>query len=36
MRIGKDNFAGIGGFANITAKTPVVVFCMTFKQMALK
>ena len=23
-------FAGIGGFANITAKTPTVVFCMTF------
>ncbi len=22
-------FAGIGGFANITAKTPTVVFCMT-------
>jgi len=23
-------FAGIGGFANITSATPVVVFCMTF------
>ena len=23
-------YAGIGGFANITAKTPTVVFCMTF------
>lgn len=26
----KGNFAGIGGFANITAKTKVVVFCLTF------
>ncbi|MCI1726218.1 MAG: hypothetical protein LKM35_00805 [Lachnospiraceae bacterium] len=26
----QDNFSGIGGFANITAKTPTVVFCMTF------
>ena len=27
---GPGAFAGIGGFANITAKTPTVVFCMTF------
>ena len=27
---GTGAFAGIGGFANITAKTPTVVFCMTF------
>jgi acyl CoA:acetate/3-ketoacid CoA transferase len=26
----RDNFSGIGGFANITAKTPTVVFCLTF------
>jgi len=26
----KDNFSGIGGFANITAKTPTVIFCLTF------
>lgn len=29
-------FAGIGGFANITSATPVVVFCMTFSAMGLK
>jgi propionate CoA-transferase len=29
-------FAGIGGFANITAKTPTVVFCMTFNTKGLK
>ena len=28
-------FAGIGGFANITAKTPTVVFCMTFNTKGL-
>ncbi len=27
---GPGNFSGIGGFANITAKTPTVVFCLTF------
>ncbi len=27
---GPGAFAGIGGFANITARTPTVVFCMTF------
>ena len=27
---GPGAFAGIGGFANITAKTPTVVFCLTF------
>jgi propionate CoA-transferase len=31
-----DNFPGIGGFANITAKTPVVVFCLTFNADGLK
>ena len=25
-----DNFSGIGGFANITGRTPTVVFCLTF------
>ena len=29
-------FAGIGGFANITAKTPTVVFCMTFNTKGLE
>ncbi len=28
-------YAGIGGFANITAKTPTVVFCMTFNAKGL-
>ncbi len=28
-------FAGIGGFGNITAKTPTVVFCMTFNTKGL-
>lgn len=28
-------FAGIGGFANITAKTPTVVFCLTFNTKGL-
>ncbi len=32
----KDNFAGIGGFANITARTPTVVFCLTFNTGGLK
>ena len=27
---GPGTYAGIGGFANITARTPTVVFCMTF------
>ena len=29
-------FAGIGGFANITVKTPTVVFCMTFTAQGLE
>ena len=29
-------YAGIGGFANITAKTPTVVFCMTFNTKGLE
>ncbi len=29
-------FAGIGGFANITAKTPTVVFCMSFNTKGLQ
>ena len=29
-------FAGIGGFANITAKTPTVVFCMSFTAKGLE
>ncbi len=29
-------YAGIGGFANITAKTPTVVFCMTFNAKGLE
>ena len=33
---GPGAFAGIGGFANITAKTPTVVFCMTFNTVGLK
>lgn len=32
---GPGAFAGIGGFANITAKTPIVVFCMTFNTKGL-
>ena len=27
---GPESFSGIGGFANITANTPTVVFCLTF------
>ena len=33
---GPGAYAGIGGFANITAKTPTVVFCMTFNTKGLK
>lgn len=33
---GPGAFAGIGGFANITAKTPSVVFCLTFNTKGLE
>lgn len=33
---GPGAFAGIGGFANITAKTPVVIFCLTFNTKGLQ
>ena len=33
---GPGTFSGIGGFANITAKTPTVVFCMTFNTKGLE
>lgn len=33
---GSGAFAGIGGFANITAKTPVVIFCLTFNTKGLE
>ena len=33
---GPGAFSGIGGFANITAKTPTVVFCMTFNTKGLE
>ncbi|MDO4475779.1 MAG: CoA-transferase [Lachnospiraceae bacterium] len=33
---GPGAFAGIGGFANITAKTPTVVFCFTFNTKGLE
>ena len=33
---GPGAFAGIGGFANITAKTPTVVFCLTFNAKGLQ
>ncbi|MBR0133235.1 MAG: propionate CoA-transferase [Lachnospiraceae bacterium] len=33
---GPGAYAGIGGFANITAKTPTVVFCLTFDTKGLK
>ena len=33
---GPGAYAGIGGFGNITAKTPTVVFCMTFNTKGLK
>ena len=32
---GQGAFAGIGGFANITAKTPTVVFCLPFNTKGL-
>ncbi len=32
---GPGAYAGIGGFANITAKTPTVVFCLTFNTKGL-
>lgn len=32
---GPGAFSGIGGFANITAKTPTVVFCLTFNTKGL-
>ena len=32
---GPGNFSGIGGFANITARTPIVVFCLTFNTRGL-
>ncbi|MGI6020874.1 MAG: CoA-transferase [Lachnospiraceae bacterium] len=33
---GPGAFSGIGGFANITAKTPTVVFCLTFNTLGLE
>lgn len=33
---GPGAFAGIGGFANITARTPTVVFCLTFNTKGLE
>ena len=33
---GPGAYAGIGGFANITAKTPTVVFCLTFNTKGLR
>ncbi len=33
---GPGAYAGIGGFANITAKTPTVVFCLTFNTKGLE
>ena len=33
---GPGAYAGIGGFANITAKTPTVVFCLTFNTRGLE
>lgn len=33
---GPGAFAGIGGFANITAKTPTVVFCFSFTEKGLE
>ena len=32
---GPGAYAGIGGFANITSKTPTVVFCLTFNTKGL-
>lgn len=31
-----EAFSGIGGFANITCNTPVVIFCLTFNTKGLK
>ena len=33
---GPGAYAGIGGFANITARTPTVVFCLTFNTKGLE
>lgn len=33
---GPGAFSGIGGFANITARTPFVIFCMTFNTKGLE
>ncbi|MBO6046983.1 MAG: acyl CoA:acetate/3-ketoacid CoA transferase [Erysipelotrichaceae bacterium] len=33
---GPGAYAGIGGFANITAKTPTVIFCLSFNTKGLK
>ena len=33
---GPGAYAGIGGFANITAQTPTVVFCLTFNTRGLE
>ena len=33
---GQGAYAGIGGFANITARTPTVVFCLTFNTKGLE
>ncbi len=33
---GPETFSGIGGFANITARTPTVVFCLTFNTRGLE
>ena len=33
---GPSAYAGIGGFANITAQTPTVVFCLTFNTKGLE
>ena len=33
---GPGAYAGIGGFANITARTPTVVFCLTFNTKGLQ
>ena len=32
---GPGDYSGIGGFASITAKTPTVVFCLTFNTKGL-
>ena len=33
---GPGSYAGIGGFANITSRTPTVVFCLTFNTKGLE